>query len=299
MNVSTEEIESRSIECNKNEFKAHFGPSPRTAAAVWNDLCSTNIVDAQLSPNEKNEKGLHCFLMALHFIWANPKNRFILKRRFNVSEKQASGEALWKWVERIAALESSVIIWPQETFSDNNGPRFILTVDTKDFKCWEKKHPLYNMDRSYASKKNGMHAGFKFEVALSVFTDQIAWINGPFKATTHDLTIFRQGLKQQFHATCSGDIRKYIICDRGYQTSKASEQMLAVPSSTDTLPLKKFKSLARCRQEDMNSRFANYKMMSDEWTYTVEQFNVCFRAVAVLIQYGLNTGDNKLSIVQI
>ena len=78
MDVSDEEMDSRSKESNEAEFKAHFGPAPRTATQIWNDTCTTNAEEAKLTKKEKSEKGLGEFLAALHFLWANPKNCKVL-----------------------------------------------------------------------------------------------------------------------------------------------------------------------------------------------------------------------------
>jgi len=299
MNFEVEKQLIRSHEANWDKFKQHYGVTPRVAATVWNDLCTTDIENAKLEDGEKRAKGLSFFLMALHFLWANPKNRHLLASRFQVCDKLASGKALWKWVFRVSALQAKVIVWPQETFSDPNGPRFIITVDCRDHKCWEKKHHRYNLDPGYASKKHGKHAALKYELALSVYTDQIVWMNGPFKATRHDLTIFREdGLKEKVLALGQNP-RKFVICDLGYRSSEKDEMLLAVPSSRDRPKLKKFKSLARCRQEDMNGRMAKFKILSDEFTYSVEKFAGCYEAIAVLLQYSINVGDACLPIVQV
>lgn len=152
-----------------------------------------------------------------------------------------------------------------------------------------KKHPFFNLDTSYSSIKNGGHASLKYEVALALFHDQIVWINGPFKATRHDITIFRyNGLKQKILSQYPD---KYITVDLGYETSWPDEEMLSFPSSRDPLPLKKFKSMCRCRQEDINSRFSKFMCMNREFTHSVAKHKDCHTSVAVIIQYQLNCGD--------
>ena len=36
---------------------------------------------------------------------------------------------------------------------------------------------------------------FAYEIALSLYVNQIAWFNGPFPAATADITIFRDELE--------------------------------------------------------------------------------------------------------
>lgn len=41
----------------------------------------------------------------------------------------------------------------------------------------------------FSHKSNG--AGFTYELALSVYENRLVWINGPFFASVHDITMFR------------------------------------------------------------------------------------------------------------
>lgn len=152
-----------------------------------------------------------------------------------------------------------------------------------------KKHPFFNLDTTYSSKKHGGHASLKYEVGVALFHDQIVWINGPFKATRHDITVFRlNGLKQKL---LNDFPDKYVTVDLGYITSELDERMLAWPNSKDPLPLKKFKSLGRCREEDINARFSKFMCMNREFTHSVAKHKDCHTSVAVIIQYQLDCGD--------
>lgn len=190
--------------------------------------------------------------------------------------------------------KKKVIVWPHETFSDPETAKFIISVDCRDHKCWEKKHERFNLDKAWSSKKHGGHAAIKYEVALSLHTNHIVWISGPHKATRADITIFRNDGLKDLMLACPG---KYMNCDKGYKTSEPDEQCAAYPNSTDPDYLKKYKSLGRCRQEDFNARSAKWKIMLDEFDYTMEKHAYCFYAVAVLIQYGLDAGIYQLPIV--
>jgi len=280
----------RSCENNWNEYKRHYGPSPSAAALIWDDLCTTDIPESKLSDNEKGQKGLKFFHMALYFLYNYPRSAYVLASRFDVAHKNAGGDPLWKWVSRVAGLRAKVIKFPEE-FSDPNGREFAMTLDCRDQKCWEKKHPRYNLDRSYSSIKHGMHAGLKHEIGLSIYHDQICWLNGPFKATMHDITVFRRNLKAKWLSDFTG---KYIVVDLGYRTSEPNERMLAYPSSIDPLVLSKMKSMSRCRQEDLNARFAKFKCLAHEFEHSEEKHGQCYAAVAVVIQYQFNCGDAYL-----
>eukprot|EP00957_Ditylum_brightwellii_P071984 5470816-Ditylum_brightwellii.AAC.1 len=57
------------------------------------------------------------------------------------------------------------------------------------------------------------HSACKFEIALALFKQQIAFIRGPHQGGIHDITVFRQGLRHRFFDG------KLVIADGGYQSS--------------------------------------------------------------------------------
>lgn len=109
MGISREKQGRRSFKANFDGFKNHYGASPVVLAEMWHDLCSTSIDDAKLTDKEKGEKGFSSFLMVHHFLWTYPKNAGVLASRFGVCEKNASGRALWYWVNKVAALRAAKI----------------------------------------------------------------------------------------------------------------------------------------------------------------------------------------------
>eukprot|EP00977_Amphora_coffeiformis_P017052 scaffold5478_cov161-Amphora_coffeaeformis.AAC.6 len=73
---------------------------------------------------------------------------------------------------------------------------YIVSLDGTDFKCWEQKHPAMPIDEPMYSNKFSS-AGWKYEIALSVYRPKCVWINGPHKGDMHDVSIFREQLKQK------------------------------------------------------------------------------------------------------
>lgn len=175
---------------------------------------------------------------------------------------------------------------------DPNAETFIITVDCTDCKVWEVKHHTFPIDRGYCSQKFN-HAGLKYELAVAVFHDNIVWVNGPFKATRHDITVFHEdGLKNRMPPG------KKVIADLGYRTTRADEvDMIALPNASNTLALKKFKSIARSRHETVNGRIKTYSCMFEEFHHGQENHAACFFAICVIVQYCLEAGDACLSAV--
>jgi hypothetical protein len=289
-NVDAHQRAGRSHATNVKDFKKHYGAPPSEVAEMWEDLCTTDLEDVRLKESEMGQKGLKCILMVHCFLWNYPKNAVSLGKRFGVGEKLASGQHLWHWVGKVAALRALKIVWPPE-LNDPNGEEFIITSDNTDVKISEKKHPHCNLDRSFFSQKHN-HGGLKCEVAAANFQDQIVWVNGPFKATRHDLTIFRyNGLKAKMPPD------KWVIADLALRSSREDEmKMISCPNSGDSIPFKKFKSLCRCRLESVFSRLKNCNVLKNEFTHSVDKNELCFVAVCVITQHHLDNGGHLFKV---
>jgi hypothetical protein len=176
-------------------FGKHFGSSPSTLTDQWFDLQTNQIPEAQLKEGEKSAKGLRRFLIAHYFIWTYPKNAEQTASRFSITEKYCRGKDLWDWIQRIGALTAIKIQWP-DYLDDPASEIFILSVDGTDFKMWEPKHATLSYDPGMYSHKFNKAAA-KYEIAVCIRESRIAWFSGPHRGARHDMTIFRDGLKQK------------------------------------------------------------------------------------------------------
>ena len=264
-------------------FHSHYGSSQLAVANMWYDLTTTKIPESKLNDDEKNHKGAKRFLVALHFLFVYPRNAQAIATLFKQNIVYSRGEAIWLWVRRIQGLKAKVIRWP-DALDDPDSEVFVVSVDGVDMKVWEQKHPTLPHDRKYFSKKFN-HAGVKYELGVSIFGGDLVWMNGPFKAGVHDLTIFRNGLRQKL---ADG---KMAIADRGYRTSKPDEMFkLAIPVSTDSNELRSFKSRCRARHETFNSRIKNFRVLSDTYRHDIRKHQSAFQAVCVIVQYQIRNG---------
>ena len=66
----------------------------------------------------------------------------------------------------------------------------LLSVDGVDSSI---KEPFPFHKTIYLEKLND--PGLKYEVDVCIKTGYICWVNGPFKAGTHNVTVFKNGLK--------------------------------------------------------------------------------------------------------
>ena len=273
------------MEAKNEDFRSHYGASPLTLASQWFDLTKTDIPEAQLTAKEESTKGFKMFLIAHFFLWNYPKNSKVLKTRFKICDRYARGEPLWKWIRKISALKAKVIVWkPRTTRGTNDRTIYSITVDGTDCRVWEKKHPLLNQDKKQFSKKFN-HGALKYEIALSVFENKCVWISGPHRGGEHDMTIFRQELKQKIEP------HQKVIADRGYISTLDDEKMLSTPNPFDDKELSNFKSRARLRQETFNGRLKNYTILDATFRHGEAKHKIAMVAVCVTVQYEMDNGS--------
>jgi len=197
-------------------FKSSYGSLPVVLAHIWEDLQTTTIPEAKI--NRAATKHFDRCLMAFYFLKVYPTE----KREagiFNVDEKTGRK---WRWyfVEKVRALKKQKIVWPEE-WEDDDSPIFIYSVDGTHAQVSEPRHPTMSKNPKYYSHKNKKPA-LTYELALSLWESRLVWINGPMKASVHDLTVFRKrdGLKDKT------PVGKKGIGDLGYRGEKVSSAHL-------------------------------------------------------------------------
>jgi hypothetical protein len=272
----------KSAKWQLQQFHAHYGSDPIDLANIWYDLTMTDIAKAKLSAKEKSENGFRMFMISNFFLWTYPKSSKITASRFKIYEGYCRGETLWKWVGKIAALKEKKIVWDARLDSVDSEV-FIVTVDGTDFRMWEKKHNLLPMDKGYCSHKY-RHCAVKYEIAVSIFKSKCVWISGPHRGGKHDITIFREGLKDKIKQG------KKLPVDRGYKSSKLDEGMLSPPCALDSKELNNFKSRARLRQETFNGRLKFFDALGQTFRHGIDKHKLVLEAVCVIVQYQMDNG---------
>jgi DDE superfamily endonuclease len=283
-------IKSNDLTVKETVFRRQYGSSSLDIASMWCDLVHTDIPESRLLERERNEEGLVMFLLAHHFLKHYPANSSAL-HKFPIPNYKTNGHYLWPWVAKIQGLKAKKIQWDPR-LDDHSSPMFAVTVDGTDMKWREKQHPDLPIDTKYYSHKFNACA-LKYELAISIFTSKLVWMNGPFRGGKHDMTIFRDdGLKDKLQA--SG---KLAIADGGYKSSDPDESMiLAVPSKMDSRELSEFKARARCRHESFNGRIKNFSVLTGTFRHDFDKFKVSFEAVCVIIQYQMDNGAELYAV---
>lgn len=162
---------------------------------------------------------------------------------------------------------------------------FLLTVDGVHCQIHEPMHPTKSKDSSYYSHKFKRSA-LNYELGISVYDNALVWLNGPTKASEHDITLFRSqnGLKTMIPEG------KRVIADRGYN-SKRETAVLSTPNSSDPAEVRKFKSRARARHESFNAKIKNFRVLAECFRHNINYHSTVFEAICVICQYQLENGS--------
>jgi DDE superfamily endonuclease len=144
--------------------------------------------------------------------------------------------------DKICTNDALQIVWPHGTAGDPgtlNTPHFIATVDGIHCRINEPRHPELSKNPKFYSHKFHQ-AALNYELAVSVTESRLLWMNGPFPASVHDVTVFRRDLKARVPRGGK------LIGDKGYIGER---NIISTPRSRDPQHLRKFKSRARARHE--------------------------------------------------
>ncbi len=149
----------------------------------------------------------------------------------------------------------------------------LLSVDGSDFRA------SLSFWRGWYSHKF-KSGGLRYEVALCIQTGWIVWINGPYPAGKWpDLSIYRHRLKKKINKN------EFVEADGGYR----GDETIATPYDCDNLAQEQIKFDVRARQETVNARMKEYKVLQTRFRHKINKHNMerhylCFNAVAVLVQ---------------
>ncbi|KAG7371241.1 hypothetical protein IV203_019811 [Nitzschia inconspicua] len=240
------------------------------------DLQRTRVPAARVS--SKANLKVRFFLMAMHFLKCYPTER---QREATFQYCPSwSRRKIWFWINRIAALQSEKIFWPKDNFGNDI---WVITVD--GVRCWiqEPTHQEFSKDTSYFSHKYN-HAGLCYELGISIGSNRLVWMNGPFPAGKSDLKIFKEdGLKVMLIAK-----KKMCIADGGYAGSDHIHHC-STPNIHDSRPVRRFKARALKRHEKFNGLIKNFHSVDCRFRHSIGKFKSVFEAICVICQYQIET----------
>jgi len=267
---------------NLERFKTHFGAAPSVIAAIWMDLKTTPVPEANIS--DVANTSVNHLLMAAHFLKCYPKENEC-EAVFGLSDTTVR-KWMWCYIKRLQALKETKIVWPVHWNPNESGQEaettFVVAVDGVHCRIQEPMHGNHSKNPQRCSHKF-KQAGLAYEVALSIFENRCVWINGPFAAGKNDVSIFRAALKAKMTAG-----KELGLADKGCRGEAA---LLAMASSQDSTEAREFKSRALARHEKFNGQLKNFGCLSEQFRHGIEKHKMCFEAVAVICQHQLENGS--------
>lgn len=261
---------------NYSRFRASFSCGPKACSKMFRDIQTTNIADARI-----NEPDSHFFLVAVNWL-ATYKKETEMAGFFDTDEKTLR-KHIRRYVTAFQALKAKKIRWHDFTQQDEI---FILSVDGVHFRIREqRKDPNSNW---YSEKSNG--PGLAYEVCIAIHKNRVVWINGPFRASVHDKTMFRRhGLADKIPDG------KKVIADRGYTGEPVHK--LSIRCEHDSKELRRFKRRVRARHENFNARLKSFNILSECFRHGLDRHKSVFEAVCVICQYDMENGHPLFDVV--
>lgn len=252
-----------SIRTQIRRFREMYGCDPIVVQAIWEDLRH------HVSPGTKID---HLF-WALFFLKKYPTDGD-MGTKF---QKNPTTIRRWVWtvIFGLQELKATKIHFPNDGWEMT----FTVSVDCTDCPI-EEPRPF---DRKWFSQKS-KSAGVKYEVAIDVLTGNVVWVNGPFKASKSDVTIFREGLKNLLPEG------KLVVGDKAL---RGEPESASVPNHLDHPDVAELKKRIRARQETFFARVKTFKVFREKFRHkpVMDMHQACFEAVAVVVQYGIENGS--------
>jgi len=189
-------------------------------------------------------------------------------------------------VTKIQALKDKKILW-----NDDGVSVWDIAVDGVHTRCNEPKHPVWSQDKKYFSHKC-KHAGYGYELATRLHTNQLCWMNGPFPAGLNDISVFKKkGLREELRRR-----NKKAIGDKGYN---GSPDEVSTFNAHDKKSVKMFKRRALMRHETFNGRIKEFAILNGTFRHSEAKFKSAFEAVCVLCQYKIEIENPLFDILTV
>ena len=123
--------------------------------------------------------------------------------------------------------------------------------------------------------------GIRYEVGIALQSGNIVWLSPGYPASSHDISIFREGLKYVLK-----DCGEMAVADQGYQ---GEPFQIELPHEGPR-QWRRFKAEARSRHETCNNRFKKWAVLGNRFRHDAIFHTYCFTAVAVLTELGIQNG---------
>jgi DDE superfamily endonuclease len=162
---------------------------------------------------------------------------------------------------------------------------FLLSVDGVHCKTFEVRTDPGT--KWYSHKSHG--PGVTYLLGIAIKRNKLVWMDGPFPASTSDITIFRRegGLGDQI-----GKGKRAI----GDSAFGGEPYKVAISHPGESEEVNKYKGTVKARHEVFNGRLKSFSILATEFRHNVKEHQAGFESVAVMVQYDMDTGHPLFDI---
>jgi hypothetical protein len=256
---------------NNRRFRAFYGVGPKALARLFNDL-------------HANKPDIVKYMMAVNWLKLYDTEH-VLSARWDVSENRLR-DILKQYAAMIQGLKQSKVTWGN--FDEDEV--FIISVDGVHCKIQEvRKDPGAKW---FSHKSNG--PGVSYELGIAIRSNSLVWINGPFPASRHDITIFRSPDDPDNGLMARIPEGKRAIGDSGY---KGEPTKVSITRDGDSYEVKRFKARVKSRHETFNSRIKSFAILNMPFRHDCfDLHKTVFEAVCICVQYDIENGHGLFNV---
>jgi hypothetical protein len=267
-----------SANIKNRRFRAHFGIGAAALASMYNDIREKNI-------------SINRLLMAMNFL-KGYDTEHVLSGRWKLNEKDIR-ESNRSVVIVIQCLKEKKVVWGG--WEDDE--IFIGSVDGVNCRIQEvRKDPG---SKWFDYKSNG--AGVGYELGIAIRSGNLIWIQGPFTASTHDVTKLRGGEKDEpllanpspTALTDKVEGGQRFVGDSGH---RGEPKKVSITRPGDSVEMKRFKARVKSRHETFNGRIKSFLVLAMPFRHDISQHQQCFESVCIAVQYDIENGHPLFQI---
>lgn len=264
-------------------FRAFFGIGPAAVAALY----------AKIAESDNCRPELRYLLLTLY--WLKSYDTLIIMSGWWQLHPDTITKWTWKFVSLIQKLKPEKVKWEfeQDTI-------FLISVDGVHCKTYEaRKNPS---SKIYSHKSSG--PALAYELGISIYENKLVWIAGPFPASVHDISIFRNDKDHMFPDDNDPEQKvslmsmipegKLAVGDIGYQGE--APDITTINRKEDSKEVRDFKHRVRARHESFNGRLKAFRVLDERFRHGKEKHKSVFEAICVLCQFDMENGHPLMEI---
>ncbi|KAL7547299.1 hypothetical protein ACHAWF_016650 [Thalassiosira exigua] len=237
----------------ERRWNSAFGALPVICCLLWDELDPFNTM-----PNGVHFRHL---LWALYLLKVYDTEHNSAQFVGGVDEKTFR-EWSFLFVDAISYLECHVILW-ENRFLGDVGNIHLVSLDGTDMRVQMKFAP------GFMSHK---------------FKGEIVWIHGPVRCGENDINISMQAFISFLHEDEKAEADRGYGGEREHITTPHDDIYRSSRESYNA-------SVTRARHETVNDRFKKFGVLTKTFRHTLLKHSACFRAVAVITQLKLESGN--------